>query len=318
MAAFLIRRFLGVLLVVAASTVLVFGIINVLPGNVAYAILGEFATPSAIAILEAKLGLNDPLWLQYWHWLSKMLHGDFGVSLSMDRPAGPLIFDALGRSAILAGLAFVLVALAGIGSGIYSAMNAGRASDHALTLVQLGFIAVPEFFWAILGILVFSSFLGWLPATGYVPMSAGLGAWIAHLVMPVIVLALGLIAHVSRLTRAAMLEALRSRYVLMARAKGLHERRVLWRHALPNAMLPAITILAIDFGLLIGGVVVVETVFAFPGLGRLLIFAIDQHDLPLLQAGMLVLTTIYAIANLAADLAYALLNPRIRYTGTAA
>ena len=318
MAAFLIRRFLGVLLVVAASTVLVFGIINVLPGNVAYAILGEFATPSAIAILEAKLGLNDPLWLQYWHWLSKMLHGDFGVSLSMDRPAGPLIFDALGRSAILAGLAFVLVALAGIGSGIYSAMNAGRASDHALTLVQLGFIAVPEFFWAILGILVFSSFLGWLPATGYVPMSAGLGVWISHLVMPVIVLALGLIAHVSRLTRAAMLEALRSRYVLMARAKGLHERRVLWRHALPNAMLPAITILAIDFGLLIGGVVVVETVFAFPGLGRLLIFAIDQHDLPLLQAGMLVLTTIYAIANLAADLAYALLNPRIRYTGTAA
>ena len=318
MVAFLIRRFLGVLLVVAASTVLVFGIINVLPGNVAYAILGEFATPSAIATLEAKLGLNDPLWLQYWHWLSKMLHGDFGVSLSMDRPAAPLIFDALGRSAILAGLAFVLVAVAGIGSGIYSAMNVGRASDHALTLVQLGFIAVPEFFWAILGILVFSSFLGWLPATGYVPMSAGLGAWISHLVMPVIVLALGLIAHVSRLTRAAMLEALRSRYVLMARAKGLHERRVLWRHALPNAMLPAITILAIDFGLLIGGVVVVETVFAFPGLGRLLIFAIDQHDLPLLQAGMLVLTTIYAVANLAADLAYALLNPRIRYTGTAA
>ena len=318
MVAFLIRRLLGVLLVVAASTVLVFGIINVLPGNVAYAILGEFATPSAIATLEAKLGLNDPLWLQYWHWLSKMLHGDFGVSLSMDRPAAPLIFDALGRSAILAGLAFVLVAMAGIGSGIYSAMNVGRASDHALTLVQLGFIAVPEFFWAILGILVFSSFLGWLPATGYVPMSAGLGAWISHLIMPVIVLALGLIAHVSRLTRAAMLEALRSRYVLMARAKGLHERRVLWRHALPNAMLPAITILAIDFGLLIGGVVVVETVFAFPGLGRLLIFAIDQHDLPLLQAGMLVLTTIYAVANLAADLVYALLNPRIRYTGTAA
>lgn len=318
MTGFLIRRFLGVLGVVAASTVLVFGIINVLPGNVAYAILGEYATPGAIAILEAKLGLNDPLWLQYWHWLSKLLQGDFGASLTMDRPAAPLIFEALGRSAILAGFAFILVTLGGIGSGIYSAMRAGHPSDHALTLVQLGFIAVPEFFWAILAILIFSSFLGWLPATGYVPISAGFGAWASHLVLPVVVLALGLIAHVSRLTRAAMLEALRSRYVLMARAKGLRERRVLWRHALPNAMLPTITILAIDFGLLIGGVVVIETVFAFPGLGRLLVFAIEHHDLPLLQAGMLVLTTIYAVANLVADLAYAALNPRIRYSGTAA
>lgn len=128
--------------------------------------------------------------------------------------------------------------------------------------------------------LVFASILKVLPATGYAPLSDGFGAWAAHLVLPVLVLALGLIAHVSRLTRAAMLETLRSRYILMARAKGLRERRVLWRHAAPNAMLPAITILAIDFGLLIGGVVVTETVFAYPGLGRLLVFAIQRHDLP--------------------------------------
>ena len=126
-------------------------------------------------------------------------------------------------------------------------------------------------------------------------------------------LAIGLVAHVSRLTRASMLEALRSRYVLFARAKGMSERRVLWRHAVPNALLPAITVLAIDFGLLIGGVVVIETVFAYPGLGRLLVYAIERHDLPLLQAGMLVLTTIYAVANLLADLLYAVLNPRIRH-----
>jgi peptide/nickel transport system permease protein len=132
-------------------------------------------------------------------------------------------------------------------------------------------------------------------------------------VLPVTVLAVGLVAHVSRLTRAAMLEALRSRYVLMARAKGLSGRRVLWRHAAPNAMLPAITVLAIDFGLLIGGAVVIESVFAYPGLGRLLVYAIEHHDLPLLQAGMLVLTAIYAVANLVADLLYALLNPRIRH-----
>jgi len=315
---FILRRLGGVLAVVAAMTVLIFGVVHVLPGNVAYAILGEFATPGAVAALEAKLGLHDPLAVQYWRWLLGVLHGDFGVSLTMDRPAAPVVLDALGRSAVLAGLSFALVATLGIGLGVYSASRAGRLADHLVGLVQLILIAVPDFFWAIVAILVFSSLLGWLPATGYEPMAAGFGAWAAHLVLPVLVLALGLVAHVSRLTRAAMLEALRSRYALMARAKGLSERRVLWRHAAPNALLPAITILAIDFGLLIGGVVVVETVFAFPGLGRLLVFAIERHDLPLLQAGMLVLTTAYALANLVADVLYALLNPRIRHAAAAA
>ncbi len=317
MTGYILRRLLGVVAVVAAASVLIFGIVHILPGNVAYTILGEFATPSALAALEARLGLNDPLWLQYGRWLGGVLHGDLGQSLSMDRPAGPVILDALGRSAVLAGLAFALVTFGGIGLGVLGAVRAGRASDHLMGVAQLLFIAIPEFFWAILFILVFASGLRWLPATGYAPLSDGAGAWAAHLVLPVLVLALGLIAHVSRLTRAAMLEALRSRYVLMARAKGLSGRRVLWRHAAPNAMLPAITILAIDFGLLIGGVVVTETVFAYPGLGRLLVFAIERHDLPLLQAGMLVLTAIYALANLVADLAYAALNPRIRLAAAA-
>jgi peptide/nickel transport system permease protein len=231
----------------------------------------------------------------------------------MDRPAGLLIFDALGRSAVLAGLAFAIVAAAGVGLGVYGAAREGTARDHAIAAIQLLFIAVPDYFWAILGVLLFASLLGWLPATGYAPLADGFGPWATHLVLPVLVLAIGLVAHVSRLTRASMLEALRSRYVLFARAKGLSERRVLWRHAAPNALLPAITVLAIDFGLLIGGVVVIETVFAYPGLGRLLVYAIERHDLPLLQAGMLVLTTIYAVANLLADLLYAALNPRIRH-----
>ena len=313
MRAYILRRLAGVLGVVSAATVLIFGVIHLLPGNVAYAILGEFATPGAVAALQQKLGLNDPLPLQYWHWLSGVLQGDLGRSLTMDRPAGPVIAEALGHSAVLAGFAFVLVAVLGIGTGVYAASRQGRVADHVLGVVQLTFIAVPDFFWAILAILLFAAMLGWLPATGYAPLGDGVGAWAAHLVLPVLVLALGLVAHVSRLTRAAMLEALRSRYVLMARAKGLSGRRVLWRHAAPNAMLPAITVLAIDFGLLIGGAVVIETVFAYPGLGRLLVFAIEHHDLPLLQAGMLVLTAVYALANLAADLLYAALNPRIRH-----
>lgn len=313
MRAYVIRRLLSVILVVLATSLLIFAIVHILPGNVAYAILGEYATPAAVATLEQRLGLHDPLWLQYWHWLSGVLHGRFGQSLVMDRPAGPLILDALGRSAILAGTSFLIVTTLGVALGVHAATHQGRASDRIMTLAQFVFIAVPDFFWAILAVVVFASWLHWLPATGYAPPRDGLLAWASHLILPVVVLSIGLLAHISRLTRAAMLEALRSRYVLMARAKGMSERRVLWRHAAPNAMLPTITILAIDFGLLIGGVVVVETVFAYPGLGRLLVFAIEHHDLPLLQAGMLVLTTIYALANLIADLGYAALNPRIRY-----
>lgn len=314
MTGFIARRLLGVFGILWAMSVLIFAIVHLLPGNVAYAILGEYATPGAIAVLQAKLGLNDPLPVQYWHWLRAMLHGDLGQSLTMDRPAAPLIVDALGRSAILAAISFALVVLLGIGLGVYGATHKGRLSERGLALVQFLFIAVPDFFWAILAVLFFAAWLNWLPATGYVSIAqAGLGSWLAHLTLPVTVLALGLTAHVSRLTRSSMLEALESRYVLAARAKGLPERLVLWRHAVRNALPPTITILAIDAGILIGGIVVVETVFAYPGLGRLLVYAIENHDLPLLQAGMMVVTAIYAIANLIADIGYMLLNPRIRY-----
>lgn len=312
MASFILRRLLGVVGVLWGMSVLIFAIVHILPGNVAYTILGEFATKTAVAQLEAKLGLNEPLLVQYWHWLNGMLHGDFGDSLVMSRPAAGLIGDALGRSALLAGLSFALVATGGIALGLHAATHRGRVSDRVLTLAQFVLIAIPEFFWGIVAVLVFASWLHVLPATGYAPLSEGVGSWAAHLVLPVLVLSFGLLAHVSRLTRSSMLEVLGSRFVLAARARGLAERRVLWRHAMPNALLPAITVLAIDVGLLIGGIVVTETVFAYPGLGRILVFAIEQHDLPLLQAGMMVVTAIYAVANLIAELLYAALNPRIR------
>ncbi len=319
MAGHLLQRLLGTLGVLLGMSVLIFAIVHIMPGNVAYAILGEYATPEAVATLEARLGLNDPLPLQYWRWLDAMLHGDFGMSIVMSRPAGPLILEALGRSAFLAGFAFVLVAAGGIALGIYTATHQGRTSDHIASLAQFIFIAIPDFFWGILAVLLFASWLQLLPATGYAPIAdVGLLGWASHIVLPVLVLSFGLVAHVSRLTRSSMIEVLQSRYVLAARAKGLSGQRVLWRHALPNALLPAITILALDLGLLIGGIVVIETVFAYPGVGRLLVFAIEHHDLPLLQAGMMVVTVTYALTNLAADLAYAVLNPRIRVSGAAA
>lgn len=319
MGGYVARRLLSVIGTVWAMSVLIFAIVHILPGNVAYAILGEFATQDAVATLEQKLGLNDPLPVQYWHWLSRMLQGDLGRSLVMDRPAAPVILDALARSAILAGLSFVLVVIVGISCGVHAATHQGRPSDRILALMQFLFISVPDFFWAIVAVLVFASLLRWLPATGYEPMgTAGVIGWLSHLVLPVLVLTFGLIAHVSRLTRSSMLEVLQSRYVLAARAKGLSERLVLRRHALPNALLPTITVLAIDVGILIGGVVVIETVFAYPGLGRLLVFSIEQHDLPLLQAGMMVVTAIYVLANLVADVLYAVVDPRIRLGGSAA
>jgi peptide/nickel transport system permease protein len=318
MAGFLARRFLSVVFVLWAMTVMVFAIVHILPGSVAHMILGEFATNQAIAEMEERLGLNLPLYEQYWRWFSGLMRGDFGQSLTMDRPAGPVILEALGRSAILASISIVLVAIIGIALGIHSATHVGSWSDRGLTLMQYFFIAVPEFFWCILVIIFFAVWLGWLPATGYTPLAdGGFLGWAKHLILPVSTLVLGLIAHVSRLTRSSMLEAIESKYVLAARAKGLPERIVLRRHALPNALLPTITVLAVDVGILIGGIVVVESVFAFPGLGRMLIYAIDNQDIPLMMGGMIVITAIYALANLAADILYAVLNPRIRVSGTA-
>jgi peptide/nickel transport system permease protein len=309
LAGHLLRRLLGTLGVLFGMSILIFAAVHILPGNVAYAILGEYATPAAVAQLEQKLGLHDPLWLQYWRWLRDMLHGDFGESVSMSRPAWPVIADALGRSALLAGISFVLVAALGIALGVHAATHRGQASDRVATLMQLVFIAIPDFFWGVLCVVVFAAWLHWLPAAGYMSLAEGgfLG-WSSHLLLPVLVLSLGSVAHVSRLTRSSKIEVLGSRYVLAARARGFAGSRVL---------LPAITILAVDLGILIGGVVVIETVFAYPGLGRMLVFAIEQHDLPLLQAGMMVLTAIYALANLIADLLYAVLNPRIRVAAAA-
>jgi peptide/nickel transport system permease protein len=284
-----------------------------LPGNVANIIAGQFASPDVVAAIEEKLGLNDPIWVQYWRWVSGVLVGDFGQSLVMERPVGPIIFDALAASATLAGISFVLVAVIGIVLGVIAAVHQNRPIDHAVSIFTYMGISVPEFFWGIVLIILFARYLGWLPSSGAGDWSEGLFAWASHLVLPAATLTFTLIAHVSRLTRSSMLETLRSNYVRNARAKGLPEALVIRRHALRNALLPTITVLAIDVGWLIGGIVVVETVFAYPGLGRLLVFAIERHDLPLIQASILIIAAIYCIANLVADLLYAYFNPKIRY-----
>jgi peptide/nickel transport system permease protein len=266
-----------------------------------------------VAAVEERLGLNDPIYVQYWRWASGILVGDLGQSMVMDRPVAPLVFDALGASALLAGISFIFVAIVGIVLGVVAAVRENRFADHAVSIFTYLGISVPEFFWGIVLIIVFARYLNLLPTSGIGDLSDGVWSWLSYLVLPAATLTFTLIAHVSRLTRSSMIETLRSNYVRNARAKGLPERTIIYRHALRNALLPTITVLAIDVGWLMGGIVVVETVFAYPGIGRLLVFAIERHDLPLIQASILIIAAIYAFANLTADLLYAFFNPKIRY-----
>ena len=313
MAGYAMRRLLLVVVVLVAVSFLVFAITAILPANVAYLILGPFAQPEQIKALEIKLGLNDPVLLQYWRWVSRFVVGDLGHSMLMDRPIAPILGEAIQRSLVLTATSFVLIAVIGVFLGVIAALHHGRPLDHGVSIATYLGIAVPEFFWAIIVILIFASYLGWLPASGYEPLSAGLWIWAKHLIAPTITLVFAHLAHVSRLTRSSMIEVLQSPYVTAARAKGLPERVVVVRHALRNALLPAITVLALDIGRLMGGIVVIETVFAYPGLGRLLVFSIQQRDVPMLQACIVVVAAIYALANMSADLLYAWLDPKIRY-----
>jgi peptide/nickel transport system permease protein len=317
MIGYVIRRLLAIVAILVLMSALIFTVTQVLPGNAAYVIAGQFATPDVVAAIEQKLGLNDPYYIQYWRWASGLLVGDLGRSLVMDRPVAPLIADALAASAALAASSFVCVAILGIALGIIAAVRQNRLIDQTVSIFTYLGISVPEFFWGIVLIIVFARYLGWLPTGGAGDPSAGLAQRASHLVLPTATLTFTLIAHVARLTRSSMIETLRSQYVRNARAKGLPERLVITRHALRNALLPTITVLAIDIGWLIGGIVVVEAVFAYPGLGRLLVFSIERHDLPLIQGTILIIAAIYCLANLGADLLYAFVNPKIRY-GSAA
>jgi len=310
---YVIKRLFYILGILIAMSMLIFAITQILPGNVAHMILGQFASEESIKLLESKLGLNDPLPVQYWRWINAVLHGDLGISLVMEQPIAPMLKLAFLRSGVLAFFSFLFVTIIGISLGVIAAIRKNSFADHFVSLFTYLGISVPEFFWGIVFIMLFARYLGWLPSGGYVEMQKDFSQWLTHLILPVATLTFTLIAHISRMTRSSMLETLQSQYVKMARAKGVPERVVLVRHALRNALLPTITILAIDVGWLFGGIVVVETVFTFPGVGRLLTYAISHHDLPLIQACILVITALYSLSNLVADLLYTYFNPRVRY-----
>lgn len=313
MAGYALRRLGTVLLLLVAMSLLVFLSSHALPSNTAQLILGQYSTPATRAALEHKLGLDQPLAVQYWRWASAMLHGDMGQSLVMERPVAPMLWFAFGNSAILAICAMTVVATFGVAMGVAAAVWHARWPDYTISIFTYLGISVPEFYWGLVLILVVGSVFHLLPTSGVGNINNGLLSYASFLVLPVITLTLTLLAHVSRLTRSSMAEELDSMYVKVARARGLPEHRVILYHALRNALLPTITVLAQDFGFLIGGIVAVETIFAYPGLGQLLIFAMQREDLPVMQAAILVLTAVFCLANLVADLLYGVINPRIRY-----
>jgi peptide/nickel transport system permease protein len=313
MTLYLVQRLVAVAGVITLMSVLVFLATHALPATIAEVTLGQYATPETVAALETKLGLTRPLLTQYWEWASGVLQGDLGRSLVMEVPIAPVLWAALGRSAVLGAAAMAIVSVLGIALGVMAAVRRGRVIDHLASGFTIVGLSVPEFFWGLLLILLFGSYLRLLPTSGYGALDQGAGSYVAHLVLPVATLAIGLLAHITRLTRSSMLEALDTAYVKAARARGLPEWAVVTRHALRNALLPTITVLAQDVGFLIGGIVAVETIFAYPGVGRLLVYALERHDLPLMEAAILVLTAVQCLANLAADLLYTFFNPQIRY-----
>lgn len=312
-ASYLLKRIVLILYTLLIVSVIVFGITQILPADAAVVMLGENATPEALAALRARMGLNDPIWMQYLNWAGGAIRGDFGTSLRTGQPVGPMVLGALGTSLVLTVLALVVMLILALPMGIIAAIRRGKPADVAVSFVSYIGVSLPEFVTATLCVMVFADWLGWLPPTGYVPLSEDFWGGLQRMILPVATVAAMMIAHVSRMVRSELIDVMHTDYIRGARLKGLRPRRVLFRHGLRNALLPTITIVALDVGYLLGGIIVVEEIFAIPGLGRTLLSAIQSRDLPVVQAGVMLMAAAYSLANFAADLAYAWLDKRIQY-----
>jgi peptide/nickel transport system permease protein len=313
MGRFLLKRLGLALITLFLLSVFVFIGAQVLPGNVARRILGPFADQSAVENLNHQLGTDRPLLTQYWHWITNFFQGDLGNSLAYDVPVSTLVGDALVNSLKLAALAFVLVVPLAILGGVIAALKRDRAVDRVITLGGLSLSVIPEFVTGIMLILIFALWLDVLPVSANAPDNADPLTQIKYLLLPAFTLVLLLFGYIARITRAGTIESLDADYTRTAVLKGLPRRTVVRRHVLRNSLLPTIAVVATQTGYLIGGLVVIETLFNYPGMGRLIFTAATQKDFPLLEAAVLIVGIGFLIANLIADLAYSLLNPRIRY-----
>jgi peptide/nickel transport system permease protein len=310
-----IARRTGIALVtLLLATIVVFGAVHALPGGPAAALSADSTNPAALAATMHQYGFDQPLPVQYARWLGEVLRGQFGTSPITDIPVSTQLAQRLPITLELAVLALAFAVALGVPAGVAAAVRPGRLTDWVASAVALGGLSLPHFWFGILAILIFAVHLHVLPSGGFVPLSGGLGGNLSHMVMPVIVLGTGLAAVIMRQTRAAMIEALGADYVRTARAKGLRESQVIWIHALRNSLITVVTVVGLQLGGLIAGVVTVEVVFNIPGIGQLTLDSVYQRDYPTLQGAVLLTAAAYIIVNLLTDVCYTLINPRLRVT----
>lgn len=313
MFAYIIRRLIATVPVMGVVALFVFSLLYIAPGDPAAVIAGDLATADDIARIHAKLGLDEPFMLRFGHWLWGVLHGDLGISIFTNLPVVQLIGQRLEPTVALTLTTLVVAVVFAVPLGVIAAWKVGSWVDRLVMLVAVLGFSLPSFVLAYLLVLGFSIELPLLPVQGYVSIREGFRPFIAHLILPSIALGLIYGALIARITRASMLEVLSQDYIRTAEAKGLAQGEVLIRHALKNAAVPIATVIGIGVALLISGVIVTETVFAIPGIGRLTVDAILRRDYPIIQGVILLFSTAYVLVNLAVDISYTLLDPRVRY-----
>ena len=307
-----IGRVLSSLVTLLLVSLLIFAVLEILPGDVATRVLGRDATPEALATIRERLNLGDPAYLRYLTWLGNLVQGDFGVSLISGRRVtdilGPRIFNTL----LLSLYAFVLYIPLATLPALVQAVQRDRAVDHGLSIVTLVLLSIPDFLLATILMIVFVVMTPMFPAISLVDASSSAGEYLHAMTLPAVTLAIVMAVYAVRMLRDNLIEVLGSDYIRMAELKGVPNRRVVWRHALPNALVPTLNVTALNLAYLIGGVVVVERVFSYPGFGSLLVDALQLRDLPLIEATIMIAAAVYIAANLLADIGAILLNPRLR------
>ncbi len=309
----ILRRIAGAIPVVLLVTLITFGLMRLIPGDVSAALAGVSATPAEREQIRHNLGLDQPVQVQLVRWYSDLLHGDLGRSLFLGKPVTEATFERLPVTLSISAYSLVLTLLLGLASGILAAMRQNSWVDQAAMIFAMLGISMPNFWIGLMMIVLFSVHLGWLPTGGYIPIEQDFVGWLRTATMPAVSLALLQVGLLARITRSTMLEVLRQDYVRTARAKGLPAYLVIGKHALANAMIPIVTVVGIIVSLLISGSVVTETVFSIPGVGQLLTSAILNRDYPMIQGALLFVTLLVVGINIAMDIAYAWLDPRVRY-----
>ena len=314
MIAYIIKRLLSAIPVLLGISVIVFVIMALIPGDPATAILGSFATPENVEKLNRDLGLDKPMIQRYFIWLGNMLQGDFGRSFSLNKDVLDEISERFGATLVLAGVSFVLCSILGVVAGALSASRQFGITDKLITLSVLIGISIPSFFLGMMMILFFSVQLRWFPVSGMWPIygARDLSALLSHLFLPALALSVVATGVIARLSRSAMLEVLRQDFIRTARAKGLSEARVIWRHALKAAMVSVIPVLGVQAGFVLSGAVYIEMVFQWPGVGRMLVEAILKRDILLVQGGVVFVAACYVMFNIVVDIIQSLLDPRIK------